>query len=158
MENLDDKVNLRSGDQVFETIHAIVHLFRSQQLRALRAGAEGGELSHMESRALAYFARNPGATQRDLVLHSGRDKAQVTRLVAVLRDRGLLEARPDPADRRSALLSLSARGEAAFARAERQGRLLAAQALSGLGDGEREQLGALLARVEAGLRGVPHEG
>jgi DNA-binding MarR family transcriptional regulator len=151
MEKLDDKVNHRPAD-VFESIHAIMHLFRSQQFRALRSGPDAVELSHMESKALAYFWRNPGATQRDLVLHSGRDKAQVTRLVTALRERGLLEARPDPLDRRSTRLYLSAEGGAAFEQAHRQGRQLAERALAGLSDAECEQLGSLLARVEARLR------
>lgn len=151
MENLDDKVNHRTAD-LFESIHAIMHLFRSQQFRALRSGPEVGELSHMESKALGYFWRKPGATQRDLVLHSGRDKAQVTRLVTALRERGLLEARPDPLDRRSTRLYLSAEGAAAFEQAHRQGRQLAERALADLSPAECEQLGSLLARVEARLR------
>jgi len=151
MEKEVDKVNhfLPSSDgEVMETIHTIMHLFRARQFRALRAEAgPDGDISHMETKALGYFARRPGTTQRDLVQHSGRDKAQVTRLVQGLRDKGLLEARQDEADRRSTRLFLTGPGAQAFEALHAQGQQLAAHALAGLSVEERAQLGALLARV-----------
>lgn len=157
MENLVDDVNhLRGNDalardgELFEAIHGIMHLYRAQQYRSLRAAAH--ELTHMENKALGYVARHPGASQRDLVQRSGRDKAQVTRLVQGLREKGLVEARADEADRRSTLLYLSAEGQAVHAELHQAGLLLAAQALAGLDEGERRQLEALLGRVQAGLR------
>ncbi|MFV8282880.1 MarR family winged helix-turn-helix transcriptional regulator, partial [Christiangramia marina] len=68
-----------------------------------------------------------------------------------LREKGLIDARPDEADRRSTRLYLTATGEATYADMQRHGELLAAQALSGLSDDERRQLGGLLARVQANL-------
>jgi len=151
MEKEVDKVNrfLPSSDgEVMETMHTIMHLFRARQFRALRADAGlEGDISHMETKALGYFARRPGATQRDLVQHSGRDKAQVTRLVQGLRDKELLEARQDEADRRSTRLFLTGSGAQVFETLHAQGQQLAARALAGLSVEERAQLGALLARV-----------
>jgi DNA-binding MarR family transcriptional regulator len=49
----------------------------------------------MEGKVLGYFCRHPGNTQSDLAQHSGRDKAQLTRLIARLKEAGLLEARAD---------------------------------------------------------------
>lgn len=106
----------------------------------------------MENKALGYVARHPGASQRDLVQRSGRDKAQVTRLVQGLREKGLVEARADEADRRSTLLYLSAEGQAVHAELHQAGLLLAAQAVAGLDGDERRQLETLLGRVQAGLR------
>jgi DNA-binding MarR family transcriptional regulator len=151
MENLVDHVNHRSPTgEVFEAIHEIMHLFRAQQYRSLRATPH--ELTHMENRALGYVARHPGATQRDLVQRSGRDKAQVTRLVQGLRDKGLVEARADETDRRSARLHLTALGQAVHAELHQHGLDLAAQALADLDEGERRQLEALLGRVQERLR------
>jgi DNA-binding MarR family transcriptional regulator len=153
MENLVDDVNHSSpmpDGELFEAIHEIMHLFRAQQYRSLRATPH--ELTHMENRALGHVARHPGASQRELVQRSGRDKAQVTRLVQGLRDKGLLEARADEADRRSARLYLTALGQAVHAELHRHGQALAAQALAGLDEGERRQLGALLGRVQEELR------
>jgi len=157
MENLVDDVNHRGGQsgpagdgEVFEAIHEIMHLFRAQQYRTMRATPH--ELTHMENRALGYVARHPGATQRDLVQRSGRDKAQVTRLVQGLREKGLVEVRADETDRRSTRLYLTPDGQAVHAELHRHGLDLAAQALAGLDDAERRQLGLLLGRVQDGLR------
>ena len=140
------------GDaEVFEAIHEIMHLFRARQYQSLRAAES--ELTHMENKALGYIARHPGATGRDLALRSGRDKAQVTRLVQGLREKGLVEARADDTDRRSARLFLTPVGQAVHTELHQHGLLLAAQALGGLDEAERRQLAALLARVGNRLRG-----
>jgi DNA-binding MarR family transcriptional regulator len=127
-----------------------MHLFRAQQYRSLRATTH--ELTHMENKALGYIARHPGATGRDLAQRSGRDKAQVTRLVQGLREKGLVDARADEADRRSTRLFLTDRGSAVHTELHRHGVDLASKALSGLSEEERRQLAALLARVGATLR------
>jgi DNA-binding MarR family transcriptional regulator len=147
-----DRVNQKDGNRIedpLETMHAIVHLYRSQQLRGLRGGPH--ELAQMEVRALRFFARHPGATQSDLVAHSGRDKAQVARLIRGLRESGLLDAVADENDRRSSRLSLSAAGQEIFEELHRQSGALGAVALEGLSEDERAQLLALLARVRANL-------
>jgi hypothetical protein len=82
MRNIVDQVNQnhdRPVDDVLECMHAIMHLYRSTQHRSLRDGPN--DLAHMEVKALGFFARHPGATQSELVAHSGRDKAQVARQI-----------------------------------------------------------------------------
>jgi len=136
-------------DDVLESVHAVMHLFRARQYRALKDGAQ--ELGHMEGKALGFFDRHPGATQRDLVQRSGRDKGQVARLIASLRERGLLEASADENDRRSVRLALSPAGREVLAALQIQGRQLSALAVKGLSADERQQLSALLARVRGNL-------
>lgn len=143
------------GD-VFDAIHSIMHLYRSQQFRAFAGGAH--ELTHMESKVLRFFAREPGATLSDLVLHSGRDKAQLTRLIRGLRDRGLLDASADEADRRSTRLYLSEAGRGLHAQLHRIGTELSEVGLTGLDEAEREQLYLLLQRVRSNLAREAHEG
>ncbi|MGF6272536.1 DNA-binding MarR family transcriptional regulator [Massilia sp. UYP11] len=145
----DGRADDGRADDPLETMHAIVHLYRSRQLRDLRGGPH--ELAQMEMRALGYFARHPGATQSDLVAHSGRDKAQVARLIRALREARLLEAAPDEHDRRSTRLTLSAAGQEVFAGLQRESGALGAAALAGLSGDEQAQLMALLARVRANL-------
>ena len=149
-----DKVNQKPpgtvGD-VFDAIHSIMHLYRAQQFRAFADGEH--ELTHMESKVLRFFARQPGATLSDLVAHSGRDKAQLTRLIKGLRERGLLDASADQADRRSTRLHLSQAGEALHGRLHQVGAALSGVALDGISEAEREQLHALLQRVRANLAG-----
>jgi DNA-binding MarR family transcriptional regulator len=139
----------RPEDEVFEAIHGVMHLYRSHQYRAMRDGSH--ELTHMENKVLGFFARHPDATQSDLVAHSGRDKAQLTRLIRGLRDKGLLDARVDEADRRSTRLQLTAEGEAIHADARQQAALLSSTAVAGLSKEECRQLVALLAKVRDNL-------
>ena len=93
----------------------------------------------------------PNATASDLVQHAGRDKAQVTRVLSGLRERGLLDARPDESDRRSTRLTLSASGTEAHLAVQRQGERLAQTAIADLSEAERGQLLALLRRVQGNL-------
>jgi hypothetical protein len=51
----------------------------------------------MEGKVLGFFARHPGATQRDLAQHSGRDKAAVATL-SIIRWRTTPSASPAEED------------------------------------------------------------
>jgi DNA-binding MarR family transcriptional regulator len=105
----------------------------------------------MEAKVLGFFARHPGGTPSDLVAHSGRDKAQVARLIRGLRERGLLEAQADEADRRSTRLSLSEQGRVLYTTLHRNDGQLAEIALAGMSDGERSTLLDLLGRLRTNL-------
>lgn len=146
-----DMVNQSSGpaEEIFESIHAIMHLYRSRQYRALREGVH--EVTHMENKVLHFFGHHPGATQSELAAHSGRDKAQLTRLIRGLRDKGLLEARVDEEDRRSTRLQLTPEGKALHKNMHAQGVQLAGIAAAGLSEQECQQLVSLLARVRVNL-------
>lgn len=137
------------AEQVVENVHAVMHGFRSLQFQALKDAAH--DLSHMEARALGFFAARPGATQSELVQHSGRDKGQVARLIAGLRERGLLEASADATDKRSVRLQVSAAGKALQQQVRKQARHVSAQAVAGLDEAECRQLLALLAKLQASL-------
>ncbi|MDB5897551.1 MAG: hypothetical protein JWP41_1153 [Ramlibacter sp.] len=137
------------ADDVLDKVHSVMHLYRAQQYRVRRD--EPDALTHMESKVLRFFARHPGATQSELSAHSGRDKGQLARLIAGLRERELLEARADAADRRSVHLFLSPAGEAADDALRRRARRLAAVAVKGFTSEEQELLAGLLDRVRANL-------
>jgi len=153
MRNAEDNVN-HSGqapgnDDVLELVHRLMHDYRSLQYRLLRDGPH--EITHMEGKVLAFFSRDPGATQSDLARHSGRDKAQMARLIGGLRERGLLTAEVDEADKRNVRLSLSAAGQSVQRGLQSQGKRLSAKAVSGFSATERQQLLALLHRVRENL-------
>jgi DNA-binding MarR family transcriptional regulator len=153
MRKTNDIVN-QSGtampeDDVLELVHSVMHDYRSLQYRLLRDGPH--EITHMEGKVLGFFAHHAGATQSDLAQHSGRDKAQMARLIAGLRERGLLSAEVDAADRRNVRLALSAAGQKVHRGLQQQGRKLGAQAVAGLSSAEKQQLVALLQRVRANL-------
>ena len=148
MKQSIDSVN-HSGDDVLELVHTVMHQLRSLQYRHLRDGPH--DITHMDSRVLGYFGRHPGATQSDLAAFSGRDKAQLARLVKGLRDRDLLAAVPDATDRRNVRLSLTADGEAVSSSLRERARQLGDEAVGGLSATEREQLAGLLRRVHGNL-------
>lgn len=146
-----DIVNNKSNlaEEVVESVHQVMHQFRSLQFRALKDGAH--DLSHMEAKTLGFFASRPGATQSELVQHAGRDKGQVARLIAGLRERGLLEASADASDKRSVRLQVSASGKALQQQVRKQAQRVSTQAVSGLDEAECRQLLALLAKLRENL-------
>src|SRR4051812_43129974 len=138
MTNMRDIVNHSggvSGEDIVELIHALMHQYRSLQYRALRDGPH--DFTHMDSKVLGFFGRNPGSTQMDLAKHSGRDRAQIARLIKTLREQELLEAEVDADDRRNVRLSLTAAGEAVQQSLHRQTRRLRTKAVAGLTAEER---------------------
>jgi DNA-binding MarR family transcriptional regulator len=149
MQNKVDKVNQNpdiTAEEVFESLHRVMHHFRARHFRALRDDAF--DLSHMETKALGFFARNPAATQSDLVGHSGRDKAQIARLIASLRDKDLLAAQPNETDRRSVRLQLTPAGRQIWEAMHQQALQLQRLAVSALSPAECDQLIALLRRID----------
>lgn len=151
MRDKVDNVNRSAGtpDDVLELVHAVMHAYRSLQYRVLRDGPH--DITHMDAKVLGFFSRHPGATQSDLALHSGRDKAQLARLIKGLREQGLLDGRPDADDRRNVRLALTDDGRAVQKALTAQARKLSARAVAGFDPAERAQLVALLARVKDNL-------
>ena len=140
-----------SPEDVVEALH--------HTMRAIRAGLHGGgrgsgtgrELTHMDGKVLGFFAHHPGATQKELAQHSGRDKGQLARLIHGLKERGLLAATPDEADRRTLRIELTEAGHAAHKTLREQGRRLASRSAQALSDAERRQLVELLQKLRTNL-------
>ena len=148
IDNVNHKAS-PSDDDVLELVHSVMHDYRSLQYRFLRDGPHA--ITHMDGKVLGFFARRPGATQSDLAQHSGRDKAQLARLIKGLRDQGLLEAEPDENDRRNLRLALTGDGRAVHRALQLQAKRLSASAVAGLSTDEQRQLAALLQRVKSNL-------
>jgi DNA-binding MarR family transcriptional regulator len=73
-------------------------------------------LSIPEWRVIALVAeKDGGITQQEICANSRMDKVTVSRAAITLVDRGLLDRRPNPADKRSHLLVLSADGQQLYA-------------------------------------------
>ena len=137
--------------EVLERLQALMRGMKHHMHEAMRAEGEG--LGMMEARCLRYFAHNAGATQSDLVQHSGRDKAQIARIVKGLVERGLLQSQPNPADGRSQVLSVSARGEAMQQRMQAHLAAFEQRVMTGLDRSERDSLLELLGRLQANAKG-----
>lgn len=154
MRETVDYVNQSSGDAspeaVFEALHELMHLHRVQRQRAIEAAGLG--VSPMEARVLGFFAHHPGATLTDLVAHSGRDKSQLARLIGSLRERGLLDARPDEHDRRNLRLAVTPEAEAIHRAMRTQMRRMARSALADMDEDERASLLASMRKLAQRLR------
>jgi DNA-binding MarR family transcriptional regulator len=152
MRKVNDNVNqltAKPQDEVLDLVHAVMHRYRSQQYQVLRDGPH--QITHMESKVLDYFGRHPGATQNDMSGHSGRDKAQLARLIKTLRDRELLAGTPSETDRRSVHLTLTPDGESVLRLLQQQTKRLNAKAVAGLTKAQQRDFAELLQRVKANL-------
>ena len=88
--------------------------------RALEPVCALWALSHNELDTLLFLGNNPGLDRAaDIVKYRGLAKSHVSLAVTSLEQRGLLERREDPGDRRNARLKLTAEGSAAA----REGKL-----------------------------------
>ncbi|MFZ3000698.1 MarR family winged helix-turn-helix transcriptional regulator [Undibacterium umbellatum] len=134
---------------MLDLIHTVMHQYRSMQYQALRDGPH--DITHMEGKVLGFFGHHPGATQSDLAKHSGRDKAQLARLIKGLRDRGLLDAVADESDKRNVRLTLTSDGQSVLTVLRQQAKRLNTLALQEMDSHEQEQLQQLLQRVKVNL-------
>ncbi|SFI28844.1 DNA-binding transcriptional regulator, MarR family [Collimonas sp. OK307] len=152
MRKSNDKVNhleKNPEEGALDLIHTVMHQYRSQQYQVLRDGPH--DVTHMESKVLSYFGHHPGATQSDLARKTGRDKAQLARLIKGLRDRGLLAGEADETDRRNTRLTLSDAGQSVQRALQQQARRLNAKAVQGMQPEEQRELLALLNRLKNNL-------
>jgi DNA-binding MarR family transcriptional regulator len=140
-------------NDVLELMHAVMHQVRSRQLRGLSDSPNG--IAPMEGKMLGFFSRHPGATQSDLVAHTGKDKGQIARLIAGLKDKGLLEAQADAQDGRVMRIYLSKAAQAMHVDVQRQRKGLSTLAVAGMTAEQKRQLTALLQRMHSNLQQNP---
>jgi DNA-binding MarR family transcriptional regulator len=102
---------------------------------------------------LAAAGRGEAGSQLALAQHLGVDRTVMTYLLDDLESAGLVERRPDPADRRARRISLTGDGGARLCALERALRSAEEAVLAPLADDERTVLRELLARIA--LRSAP---
>ena len=107
----------------------------------------GGPRGHQ---VLAAADRGEAATQLALAQHLGVDRTVMTYLIDDLERAGLVERRPDPADRRARRILLTEDGRARLDALERALRRVEDDLLAPLDPDERPVLRRLLARLAAG--------
>lgn len=114
--------------------------------------AEATDLSINEWRVLMLLAAHPGLTASDLAERSGMLLMNVSRAVRRLARMRRVQRRRDPADARRALLRLTARGEAIFARIAPHARRSEESVRGRLSAAEAAELSRLLDKLLAGLQ------
>lgn len=138
-----------ANTEVLDRLHTLMHGLRRHLQEAVREDGDG--LGPMEARCLGFFMRHEGASQSDLVQHSGRDKAQIARIVKTLHERGLLQSAPDPDDGRCQRVTLTEQGRAMQRTMQLRRQRFERAMLAGFDEGERMQLQAQLDRMLANL-------
>lgn len=131
--------------EILNLVNAIVHQATARMQRALREAEVG--LAAMEARTLRFVARHPGCTQSDIVRESGRDKAQIARVIKTLLERDYVRRLPNEAGEKRQRLLLTASGADTHETAEALRTTVAQDLLDDLGAAERAQLEKLLKRI-----------
>ena len=114
-------------------------------LRRLRQLKAEGEITLPESAALARLDRGGPATSSELARQEQISPQSMGATLAGLEARGLVERRPDPADGRRAVMSITGPGQQVLRDRRNESTRRLAQALSaGFSSGELDQLMAVI--------------
>ncbi|WP_192456280.1 MarR family winged helix-turn-helix transcriptional regulator [Musicola keenii] len=142
--------------QTFELLGELIHRFK-RHLQDTEVLAQAG-MAPFQARALSLIARHPGQSQHFLVQHTGRDKAQIARLLKDLETLGLITRRPSPTDRRVQCVALTERGEAIHHRFSAARTAMLQQAFSDVTPEERRSLLQIMQKMKANLdNAAPHD-
>lgn len=105
------------------------------------------DLTPMQFAALAKLAETGPCSQNSLGRRTAMDVATIKGVVARLEERGLVEKRPSPDDRRKLLIDLTAEGRRTFERAVPQAMEISAMTLAALTREEQSVFMRLLKKL-----------
>jgi DNA-binding MarR family transcriptional regulator len=111
----------------------------TRSARRLRQEA-GGALSPSQGATLATIARHGPLTPSELATRERIQRPTATRVLARLEETGLVLRAPDPADRRSSLVSVSPAGAALLEELRTRKDAFLSERLEALGDRDRATL------------------
>jgi DNA-binding MarR family transcriptional regulator len=116
------------------------------------------ELTRDEWRVLAMLSNVPAARTAAVIERTTLDKVSVSRALARLEGKGLVERASDPQDRRSDLIRLTTAGRALFRKLVPMVRSREQFLLDALGPAERAALDALLDKLLVRARQLARQG
>jgi DNA-binding MarR family transcriptional regulator len=126
--------------EILNLINALAHQATAAMQRSLREAGLG--LVAMEARTLRFIARHPGCTQNDIVQESGRDKAQIARIIKVLVERDEIRKRTAVGGKRQ--LEVTSVGAKSHEKAERLRTVVAQAMVANISAKERAELERIL--------------
>jgi DNA-binding MarR family transcriptional regulator len=133
----------REGDPVTDQhptlgflLHEVARLLRKRFEQ--RAGHLG--LTRSQWQAIAYLAKNEGINQAGLAEMLEIEPITLVRILDRLAERGLIERRQHPTDRRTWRLFLKEAARPLLVAMQPLGEATRAEALNGVSDGDRERL------------------
>jgi len=119
-------------EQRQEGLHFLIADVSRMLRRAFEHRLEGSSLTLAQARALIYTSRNAGLRQVELAELLEIQPITLARLLDQLADAGLVERRPDPADRRAYRIFPTAAAEAHLNAIEELVTAIRAEAVLGL--------------------------
>jgi len=128
-------------------LHDIARLLRKRYEQRARPFG----LTRAQWQILAHLQRHEGINQSGLAEIIEIEPVTVGRLVDRMEEAGWVERRADPGDRRAHRLFLTERARPMLERCRTLAEELRGEAFSGLNDGERETLTALLVHIRSNL-------
>ncbi|MBZ0090643.1 MAG: MarR family transcriptional regulator [Sulfuricellaceae bacterium] len=135
-------MGLQQQDSLGFLLADVSRLMRQAFLRRL----EGSSLTLAQARALIYVSRHEGVRQVELAELLEVQPITLARLIDRLADNGLVERRPDPADRRAYRVFLKPGAASHLAAIEKVAAVIRADALQGL---DEQQIATLLSALSA---------
>jgi DNA-binding MarR family transcriptional regulator len=136
-------VSLPGEESLSETFWGV-----SRQLRQLtRQALEPWEITPGQSRALTVLMRHGTMRLRELSEHLRIAPRSTTEVVDALQERGLVQRRPDPGDRRATLIALTDRGAAAGTAIQAAREVEAERFFGDLSDADRADLARILRQL-----------
>jgi DNA-binding MarR family transcriptional regulator len=132
---------IRSDTDLAVTLRIAVSRL-ARRIRAERAAKGLPELSGTQFAALAALARQAGMTPGELAAHEKVQPPSMTRVIAVLEERGLLARAPHPTDKRQVILTATAAGRSLVGQVRRLREAWLARRLAELSAQERSVLRA----------------
>jgi len=135
-----------------EDLGALFARITRRLIDAERPLLEAHGLSMWAYIVLSQLARQRAETQLALAQAIRYDKTRLIGLLDELEDQGLITRKPDPADRRARVVTLTEVGQARHAAARADIRAMEAEFLAGLNRPERTRLRETLAQLALGDR------
>ncbi|MGI9949165.1 MarR family winged helix-turn-helix transcriptional regulator [Vibrio hyugaensis] len=102
--------NPKSLDNLFHLVHVLKRQLH-EQIEQLEL-----PIAPMHVRVIKIISKQSPCTAMDVVNFLNRDKAQVTRLIKTLIEKGFIEKRPNPEDKRSQCLLTTEKGNKVLAK------------------------------------------
>ena len=137
-------------DNLFSHIAELFHTGKSVLSREFQAAGLPYPATYLKVTRL--IDRIQPCTAQTLVQKLQRDKAQITRLLNDMETHGLIAREPNPEDRRSQLLLLSAKGRDDFAAMQAIETKMVKQMTKGMSREEREALMNAMTQIRDNLR------
>lgn len=142
-----------SGGQAFSTVGFLLSQLGAANAKRFREVLEPVGLEPRQFAVLRHLAQVEGNSQQALADRLTIPPSRMVALVDELEERGLVERRPNPEDRRARALFLTEAGRELLGRAMTLGMAHEAALCSVLGPGERDRLIDALQRI-AGSQGL----